>query len=192
MDLMLDSFNWYRTFADALKVGRACDEAGFYWYEDPYSDGGITPFSHAKLREFIQTPLLQGEKIHTIEERMAFVLADATDFIRAEVAAEGITATMKMAHAAETLGLDVEPHTAGPAMLHFMAAVKNSNYYEVVWVHPDVEDFNPPIFKNMNVTRLDCIDEDGMVDIPDGPGIGAEYDWEFINANSTGKEEANL
>ena len=88
MDMMLDSYCLYETFADALKgspessprrVGRACDEAGFYWYEDPYSDGGVTTLSHARLREMIATPLLMGEKVRTIEERMGFILQGATD-----------------------------------------------------------------------------------------------------------------
>lgn len=184
MDMMLDSFCWYQTFADAVKVGRACDEAGFFWYEDPYSDGGITPFSHAKLREMIRTPLLQGEKLRSLEERMAFVLAGATDFVRGEVETEGITGTVKMAHAVESLGLDIEPHIAGPAQLHFLAATKNANYFEVVWVHPNVRDFGPPIYTNVNITRLDCIDQDGMVQVPDGPGLGVDFDWDYINAHS--------
>ncbi len=112
MDLMLDSFNWYQTFADALKVGRACDEAGFFWYEDPYSDGGWTPWSHARLREMIQTPLLQGEKVKTMEQRMDLILQKATDFIRGDVGLQGLTGTMKLAHAAESVGMDIEPHTA--------------------------------------------------------------------------------
>ena len=56
------------------------------------------------------------------------------------------------------------------------------------WVNTNVQDFNPPIYKNMDVTRLDCIDKDGMVEVPDGPGFGAEYDWDYIAKNSTGKE----
>jgi L-alanine-DL-glutamate epimerase-like enolase superfamily enzyme len=52
-----------------------------------------------------------------------------------------------------------------------------------------VPDFNPPIYKNMNVTRLDCIDKDGMVQVPDGPGLGVEYDWDYISKHSTGKLE---
>jgi L-alanine-DL-glutamate epimerase-like enolase superfamily enzyme len=187
MDMMLDSYCFYETFADALKVGRACDEAGFYWYEDPYSDGGYTTFSHARLREMIKTPLLQGEKVQTVEQRMDFILQKATDFIRADVGFHGITGSLKLAHAAESVGVDIEPHTAGPENLHFMAAVKNSNYYEVVWVHPNVPDFNPPIYKNMNVTRLDCIDREGMIEVPMGPGLGVEYDWDYIEKHSTGK-----
>jgi L-alanine-DL-glutamate epimerase-like enolase superfamily enzyme len=187
MDMMLDSYCLYETFADALKVGRACDEAGFFWYEDPYSDGGVTPFSHARLRELIKTPLLQGEKVRTVEQRMDFILQKATDLVRGDVRLHGLTGTLKLAHAAESVGIDIEPHTAGPEQLHFMAAVKNTNYYEVVWVHPNVPDFNPPIYENMNVTRLDCIDEAGMVSVPDGPGLGVEYDWDYIRGHSQGK-----
>jgi L-alanine-DL-glutamate epimerase-like enolase superfamily enzyme len=192
MDLMLDPYCFYETFADALKVGRACDEAGFYWYEDPYADGGITPFSHARLREMIVTPLLQGEKVRTVEQRMDLILQKATDFIRADVRLHGLTGTLKLAHAAEMVGMDIEPHTSGPEQLHFLAAVRNANYYEVVWVHPNVPDFSPPIYQNMNVTRLDCIDEEGMVAVPDGPGLGVVYDWEYIRQHSTGKQVRSL
>jgi len=33
--LMIDPACELRTWMDALAVGRACDEAGFFWYEDP-------------------------------------------------------------------------------------------------------------------------------------------------------------
>ena len=187
MDMMLDSYCFYETFADALKVGRACDEAGFYWYEDPYAEGGTASFNHEKLREMIITPLLIGEKVQTVEQRMDLILRKATDFTRADLSYHGITGSLKLARAAETLGIDIEPHGSGPQNLHFMAAVRNSNYYEVVWVHPKVVDFNPPIYKNMNVSRLDCIAADGMVDVPMEPGLGVEYDWDYIEKYSTGR-----
>lgn len=187
MDMMLDSYCLYETFADALKVGRACDEAGFYWYEDPYSDGGVTNFSHQRLRERLDTLLLQGEKVQTVEQRMDMILQGATDLIRGDVAMQGLTGTMKLAHAAESVGIDIEPHGSGPAQLHFMAATKNANYYEVVWVHPNMPSFNPPIHKNMNVDTLRCVDENGMLTVTDDPGFGVEYDWDFIGKHSTGK-----
>ena len=192
MDMMIDPYCLYDTFADALKVGRACDEAGYFWLEDPYSDGGVTPFSHAKLREMIRTPLLQGEQVATIEERMALVLAKATDFVRADVGRHGLTGALKLAHAAETVGLDIEPHRSGPAELQFLAAVKNANYYEVVWVHPLVRDSEPPITTNVKITGLDCIDDRGMVAVPEGPGLGIEYDWEYIAAHPTGSWSATV
>ena len=187
MDMMIDPYCLFPTFADALKIGRACDDAGFFWLEDPYSDGGVTPFSHAKLREMIKTPLLQGEQADTIAERMNLVLQKATDFVRADIGRHGLTGSLKLAHAAETVGIDIEPHRSGPAELHFLAAVKNANYYEVVWVHPVMRDSEPPVYKNATITGLDCIDADGMVTVPDGPGLGVEFDWEFITKHSTGK-----
>lgn len=158
-------------------------------YEDPYADGGVTPFSHARLRELLKTPLLQGEKVSTIAQRMGLILQRATDYIRGDVRLHGLTGTLKLAHAAEAVGMDIEPHTSGPEQLHLMAAIRNANYYEVVWVHPNVPDFNPPIYKNMNVTRLDCVDVNGMVAAPQGPGLGVEYDWDYIAAHSTGRIE---
>ena len=35
MDLMIDPACEYNTWADTLKVGRACDEAHYLWLEDP-------------------------------------------------------------------------------------------------------------------------------------------------------------
>jgi len=75
----------YNTFADAVKIGKACDKVNFFWYEVPYNDGGITPFSHNKLRQLIKTPFLQDEKMRHLEERMAFIPAKATSFIRGGV-----------------------------------------------------------------------------------------------------------
>ena len=59
MDLMLDPACEYETWAEALKVGRACDDEKFFWFEDPYKDGGVSMFGHRKLREMINTPILQ-------------------------------------------------------------------------------------------------------------------------------------
>ena len=190
MDLMLDPACSYNTFADAVKVGRACDEEGFFWYEDPFRDGGISQFAHRKLRQLIKTPLLLTEHITSLEPKVDFALADATDFLRGDLAYDGgITGTMKLAHAAEGLGIDVEIHGAGPAERHCMAAMRNSNYYEMALVHPNVPRFGPPIFKSDYQDGLDAIDKDGCVTVPEGPGLGVEYDWDFIMKHRTGGAE---
>ena len=190
MDLMLDPACSYNTFADAVKVGRACDEEGFFWYEDPFRDGGISQFAHRKLRQLIKTPLLQTEHITSLEPKIDFVLADATDFLRGDLPKDGgITGIMKLAHAAEGLGIDVEIHLPGPAERHCMAAMRNSNYYEMALVHPKVSSFYPPIFKSDYRDELDAIDKDGCVTVPEGPGLGVEYDWDFITKHRVGGAE---
>jgi len=185
MDLMIDPFCFYETFADALKVGKACDEENYFWWEDPYREGGVSHFGHKKLREMVKTPLLQGEKVRGLEMHMDFMVAGATDFIRGDPAIDGITATMKLAHAAEALGLDIEMHGCGPAQRHTMAAVRNSNYYEMVHVHPEVTSSSPPIFKDGYLDDLHSVDENGCVTVPEGPGLGVEYDWDYIARQRT-------
>ena len=48
MALMIDPACELRTFMDALYVGRACDEAGYFWYEDPYRDAAVSAFGHKR------------------------------------------------------------------------------------------------------------------------------------------------
>ena len=191
MDLMLDPACSYNTFGEAWKVGRACDEEGFFWIEDLFRDGGISQFAHRKLRQLIKTPLLQAEHITSLEPKIDFLLADATDFLRIDLPYDGgITGAMKVAHAAEGLGIDVEIHAPGPAERHCMAAIRNSNYYEMALVHPKFPtNSGAPLYKCDYRDALDAIDEDGCVSVPEGPGLGVEYDWDWIAKHSTGVEE---
>jgi len=187
MDLMLDPACQYETFADALKVGRACDEAGFFWYEDPYRDGGISQHAHRKLREKLDTPLLQTEHVRGLEMKSDFAAGDATDFVRADPEYDaGITGAMKIARMTEAFGLDVEFHAPGPAQRHCIAATRNTNYYELALVHPECQNTQPPVYEGEYSDMMDAVDDDGTVPVPDGPGLGVEYDWDYIEANATG------
>lgn len=186
MDLMLDPACEYITFGDAFKVGRACDEAKFFWYEDPYRDGGTSQFAHRKLRQLIRTPLLQTEHVRSVEPHIDFAIADATDFVRGDVGYDGITGMMKVAHACEALGLDIELHGPGPAQRQCMASIRNTNYYEMGLVHPNAPaSHDPHLYKDGYVDALDAIDDKGCVPVPQGPGLGAEIDWDWVNKNRT-------
>ena len=96
-----------------------------------------------------------------------------------------ITGTMKIAHAAEALGIDIELHQSGPAQRHCMAAIRNSNYYEIVHVHPAVPTTHFPIYEDGYEEGLYAIDKKGCVPVPEGPGLGVVYDWDFIMKHQT-------
>ncbi len=184
MDLMIDPACEYNTWADALKVGRACDEAGFFWLEDPYKDGGVSIFGHKKLREHITTPILQTEHIFGLEQHVDFVVNGGTDFVRSGVYEDGgITGVMKIAHAAEGLGLDMELHGGGLAHRHIMASVRNSNYYELGLVHPGIKSTKPHVYAPEFTDELENIDEHGCVPVPQGPGLGVEIDRDYLEAH---------
>ena len=186
IDLMIDPANEVRNFGDALKLGKACDEADFFWWEDVFMDGGVSTFAHRKLRQLIKTPLLQTEHIRLPEQHMNFVLADGTDYVRVGAHEDGgITGAMKIFHACESVGLDVETHGPDPVHRHIMSAVRNTNYYELGLVHPNVRTTKPPIWVNYS-DDLDTVDENGCVFAPTGHGIGVPLDWDWINAHKTG------
>jgi len=186
MKLMLDPSSVYETFADAVEVGRACDAWGYYWYEDPYKDTGVSAFSHRKLRQLIKTPLLQTEHIRGLEGHVDFILAEGTDFVRIDQDYDGgVTGVMKIAHAAEGLGLDVEPHAFGSVRRQCMAAMRNSNYYELGLVHPKFESFDPAPYASDYSDSLETIGQDGCVPVPDGPGLGIELNWDYIERKTT-------
>ena len=188
MDLMCDPACELETFGDALTVGRACDEESFFWYEDPYHDGGISQHGHRKLRQQLDTPLLQTEHVRGLEAHTDFVASEATDFVRADPEYDGgITGAMKVARMAEGFGLDCEFHASGPAQRHCIAATRNANYYELALVHPDCENTPPPVYEGEYTDGLaDAIDDEGTVPVPAGPGLGVRYDWEYIKDNATG------
>ncbi len=56
--VMLDS-TWSYTYTDALRVGRAIEELGFYWYEDPLADEDI--YNYVKLRQKLEIPIMATE-----------------------------------------------------------------------------------------------------------------------------------
>ncbi|MFC6993359.1 enolase C-terminal domain-like protein [Haladaptatus sp. GCM10025707] len=188
MDLMLDPVCEYETFGDALKVGKACDEAGYFWYEDPYRDGSTSQHGHRKLREALDTPLLITEMLRGLESHTDFVANEATDFVRADPEWDGgITGAMKIARVAEGFGLDVEYHLSGPAQRHCMAATRNSNFYELGLVGPEatIPHAEGPFYAGGYTDSMDAAD-DGTYTVPEGPGLGVTYDWEYIRENALG------
>ncbi len=185
MDLMLDPACEYHTFGDTVKVGWACDEQQFFWYEDPFRDGGISQFAHRKLRQIIKTPLLQTEHTRSLEPHIDFVIAEATDYVRGDVGYDGITGVIKVAHASEALGIDIEFHGPGPAQRQCMAAIRNTNYYEMGLLHPKAPASHDPNLFIDYEDSLEAVDSNGHIPVPQGPGLGVQINWEWVERNRT-------
>lgn len=190
MALMLDPACHIRTLADCLEIGRACDDAGFAWLEDPMRDTGVSFHAHKILRERIETPILMTEHVRGLEPKADCAISGATDYLRADPEYDmGITGTMKIAHLAESLGIDVEIHACGPAHRHCMAAMRNTNWYEVALVGPKSPNPLPPVYACGYSDMLEGVGADGCFPVPTGPGLGVEYDWDWIRAHTTATHE---
>ena len=61
-----------------------------------------------------------------------------------------------------------------------MAAIRNSNYYEMGLLHPQLSNpANIPVYKNDYSDEIDSIDSDGYINVSEDPGLGVEYDYEY-------------
>ena len=173
--LMLDAA-WSYTYDVALRVGRAIEELGFMWYEDPLAERDI--YNCAKLREKLDIPLMATEyPPHGIDAYAPWVLLRATDYLRGDVAVKGgITTLLKAAHLAEAFGLKFEVHHGGNSLnnvanLHVLAAIGNADYFEVLL---------PDAAHRYGLEREIEVDAAGLVHAPMEPGLGMPIDFSLI------------
>ena len=187
MYLMIDPACQLRTFMDALTVGRACDEANYFWYEDPYRDSGVSALGHQRLREKLKTPILVSEHVRGLEQKANFLIQGGCDMIHADPEYDmGITGALKIAHLCEALGLDVQFHACGPAHRVVIAATRNTHFYEMALMGPGMPNMIPPVYTCGYSDQPEDLGKDGCVPVPDGPGLGVRYNWDFIERNRTG------
>ena len=176
--LMLDS-TWSYDYPEALRVGRAVEELGFYWYEDPLADDDL--YNYVKLKERLHIPIMATELPAAGPTSYApWVMARATDFLRGDVAVKGgITSCLKTAHLAEAFRMNYEVHHGGNSLnnvanLHLIMAIPNCEYFEVLL---------PDGAQKHGLVEDIIVDGDGLVHAFDGPGLGAAIDFDLIERN---------
>ena len=179
--LMLDS-TWSYNYVQALRVGRAVQELGFYWYEDPLVEDDV--YHYVKLKQHLAIPIMATEYPAAGPTAYAtWVLARATDFLRGDVAVKGgLTSCLKTAHLAEAFHMNYEVHHGGNSLnnvanLHLLMAIPNCEYFEVLL--PDAAQ------KHGLVQDIE-VDANGQVHAFEGPGLGADIDFDLIERNKTG------
>ena len=96
--------------------------------------------------------------------------------MRADVSwKDGITGTLKIAHMAEGFGMNCEIHTTTMNYMdlvnaHVSCAIRNCEFFE--YFVPE-ENYQLPMAGKLPI-------ENGIITVPDTPGVGAELDWELI------------
>ena len=173
--LMLDASYGYN-YEQALRVGRAIEQLGFHWYEDPM--GELDIYSYKKLCADLDVPVMATElPMAGFDSYAIWITERATDILRGDVPLKGgITTMIKTAHLAEAFGMQYEIHHGqnplnNVAGLHVAMAIKNCEFYE--WILPEgvnqyalAEPFGP--------------DKNGLLHAPMKPGLGVEIDFELI------------
>ena len=178
--VMLDS-TWSYQYPEALRVGRAIQDLGFYWYEDPLADDDL--YSYVKLKQQLHIPILATEYAPGGFTAFApWLVARATDFLRGDVAVKGgISSLVKSAHLAEGFHMNFEIHHGGNSLnnvanLHVIMAIKNCEYFEVLL---------PAAAQKYGLIEDIEVDRQGLVHAPTGPGLGARIDFDLIERQKT-------
>ena len=172
--LMMDPNNGYSLPA-ALEVGRALDDNGFHWFEDPVTWNDYDAIGELSRR--LDTPI-------NISDAAGFLLREAAHCVRlgyprlmrGTTRKLGITALMKLCGMLEAHGLNCEIGLAGnsvmnAANLHVMLSVPNCDFYEW-WLPREIHQWG--------VTQELALTGDCRLTAPDKPGLGMELDEEWI------------
>jgi len=173
--VMLDS-TWAYQYPEALRVGKAVEGLGFYWYEDPLADDDL--LSYVKLKQHLTIPILATEySPGGLTAYAPWLVHQATDFLRGDVAVKGgISALVKAAHLAEAFHMNYEVHHGGNSLnnvanLHVIMAIKNCEFFEVLL---------PAGAQKYGLAEDIDVDRQGLVHAFNGPGLGAAIDFALI------------
>ena len=161
VEVMVDATESWNQ-GQAVAAGRALQDAGILWLEDPVSHQDLTGLAH--LSQVLDVPIAAGEHLYGLDPFQKTFEAGAVDIAIIDLArVGGITPWMKVAAMAEAQGIPLAGHVIPEVHVHLLSAVPNGYLVEYM---PRSE----PIFK----TRLKL--EDGHLVAPEAPGLGVELD----------------
>ncbi|WP_433137731.1 L-talarate/galactarate dehydratase [Actinomadura nitritigenes] len=142
----------------ALRMGRALEEFGLTWIEDPLDAHDAE--GHADLARALDTPVATGEMLTSVAEHRALIDARAADVLQPDAPRiGGITEFLRLAVLADHHRLGLAPHFAMEIHLHLAAA-----YPSEPWV--EHFDWLDPLFDE----RLEI--GGGRMHVPARPGLG--------------------
>jgi L-alanine-DL-glutamate epimerase-like enolase superfamily enzyme len=178
--LMLDGYHNYSRM-DALTIGRALEKLNFTWFEEMMNEQSMA--SYAWLADQLDIAIVGPESLSgKHHSRADWVRAGACDILRAGVpGVGGITPTLKVAHLAESFGMQCEVHGNGAANLAVCAAIKNTRWYERGLLHPFLDYDEVPAYLN---TLADPMDAEGYVHLSQLPGLGEDINFGYIEAHT--------
>ncbi len=179
IDLMLDCYHYYSRM-QALYIGRALEELGFHWFEEPMDERSMS--SYQWLSDQLDIPVVGPETMTGMMfTRAEWIVNNAADVSRYDVNLAGLTPAMKAVHLCESFNMALEVHGGGHGNLQMLGAMGiPGEYYEKGLLHPmyDYEAAQPWL-----ASRVDGIDAEGRVHLPEAAGLGYDFCWDYIDGH---------
>jgi mandelate racemase len=167
VSLMVD-FNQGLNLAEALERCHAIDDYGLAWIEEPMVYDNLD--GHAQLAAELKTPVQIGENFYGPRELHRALQKKACDLVMPDfMRIGGVTGWLRAAAIAGAAGVPVSTHLYPEVAAHVMRATETAHWLE--W-----QDWADPILRTPY--RI----EDGLLQIPDAPGVGLEWNEDAVAA----------
>jgi len=168
-EIMTDANQGF-TLDEAIRRAGRLAELDLAWIEEPLPADDLE--GHVRLSQSTSTPIAVGESMYSIRHFREYMARSACSIVQVDVARiGGITPWVKVAHAAEAFDMPVCPHFLMELHVSLACAVPNGKYVEYI-----------PQLDELTTSRLAI--EDGMAVAPAAPGIGVEWDFDRVKAES--------
>ena len=169
--LMVDvNCAWSPAFA--IEMGRALEPYKLYWIEEPVATDDID--GSARVADALATPIAGYETEIGLYGFRELITRGAVDIVQPDIAwTGGFSEGRRIAALAQAHHLMVAPHAFGGAVLlaaslHFAASIPNALVLEF--------DQNPNGLRDELLKEPIRTDGDGMIRLPERPGLGIELD----------------
>lgn len=175
--IMVDANNNWNTFT-ALQMGKKLQEMGVYWLEEPLHLDNVAGSS--ELAAALDLPVAGYESEIGFYRFRELIERRAVDIVQPDcVWSGGITECRRIAQLALAHNLPCNPHVFSSgvslaANLHFLASLPNAGLLEM--------DRNLYPLRDELLTQKIDIEADGLVSVPQGPGLGIELNQDVFEA----------
>ena len=159
----------------AVRIGHALKDFDILWYEEPIPPQNLEGLAEVKSR--VSVPVSAGERLYNRWDFRSLFELKAADFIQPDVShAGGISEIKKIAAMAEAYHIPICPHNpSGPvanaATLQLAGCIPNFHLLETM--SSDV-----PWRSEISTEHIGF--QDGLMVIPDKPGLGIDINDEAI------------
>jgi len=185
--LMIDTNHAYGR-SEALILGRNLEDFRLRWYEEPVVPEDIK--GYAELRSKLDIPVAGGENEHTLYGFRSLFENNAIDIAQPDIGScGGITGAKHIINLAQSFGVEVNPHVWGSAIaqaasIQVIASIPVT-HFSVFAREPILEydQSSHPFRRELLSTPFEL--ENGMLNIPNGKGLGVEVNLETIKKFKT-------
>jgi L-alanine-DL-glutamate epimerase-like enolase superfamily enzyme len=170
---------WPQTFKWAIRTAKMLSDYGVYWFEEPLVPDNLSDY--ILLRQNSPVPIAGGEVLTRRQSFTPWLEGHALDIVQPDVTkVGGISEERRIAWMAEEHGIRFVPHGWNTAIglaadLHLASAARHADLVEYLTGSPFVDDL---------VEKRWELDESGMLQVPDGPGLGISLDLDAVEKHT--------